>query len=246
MTNGQRWASTVTRRTSATALAVLTSFTVATVAPAARADEVEPTPKGIVGGALLGAEVVTIGEALVGVRSELPYWIGAVVGAGGGGVGGYFIEKSSDDGRIPVYMLAGGLALALPAIVLTLNAVRYRPSEEAVENRAPTNALPADPGQTGGSPVLPTTPAPTPGSDTTGPATAPPQTPTTQPPPGPGSSYRAPRRAPAFSLVHVQESEIRVGVPLPEVRPVYSGIERRLNGGKQETEVRLPLVSVSF
>ena len=105
----------------AVALAALLGV-VAVSAPAreARADEVSPDGKGIVGGALLGAEVVTITEALAGVKPGWAYVVGAIVGAGGGGVAGHFIENGSTDGKVPMYMLAGGLALIIPAVVLTL------------------------------------------------------------------------------------------------------------------------------
>src|SRR3974377_757545 len=46
------------------------------------ADEVSPTAKGTVGGGLLGAEVVTITEALAGVKPGWAYAGGAVVGGG--------------------------------------------------------------------------------------------------------------------------------------------------------------------
>src|SRR3974390_480039 len=67
----------------------------------ARADDVSPTGKGIAGGVLLGAEVVTITESLVGVRAGWAYGVGALVGAAGGGVGGYFVEKGSSGGKAP-------------------------------------------------------------------------------------------------------------------------------------------------
>jgi hypothetical protein len=73
---------------------------------------------------LLGAEVVTIIESIAGVRPGWAYAVGAIVGAGGGGVGGYFVEQGSTDGKVPMYMLAGGLALIIPSVVLTLNATR--------------------------------------------------------------------------------------------------------------------------
>src|SRR2546421_6986453 len=134
-------------------LATAVLFGAATVAAPlrdARADNVSPTGKGITGGALLGAEVVTIVESLVGVRAGWAYGVGALVGAGGGGVGGYFVEKGSTDGKAPTYMLAGGLALIIPAVVLVLNATRYVPAEGAVEDNAPT-APAAEPGVPGGS-----------------------------------------------------------------------------------------------
>ncbi|MDP9152428.1 MAG: hypothetical protein M3O36_21085, partial [Myxococcota bacterium] len=103
----------------------------------ARADNVSPTGKGITGGALLGAEVVTITESLVGVRRGWAYAVGAVVGAAGGGVGGYFVEHGNTDGKAPTYMLAGGLALVIPAVVLVLNATRYVPDEKSTEDNSP-------------------------------------------------------------------------------------------------------------
>ncbi|MEI7893915.1 MAG: hypothetical protein WCI05_12550 [Myxococcales bacterium] len=125
--------------------AVMLLFQVPLLPGVAQAQEVSPKGKGIAGGALLGAEVVTMVESFIGIRKGWLYVVGAVVGAGGGGVGGYFVEQASSDGRAPVYMLAGGLALVIPALVLTLNATRYMPDEMATEDRAPTNAPPADP-----------------------------------------------------------------------------------------------------
>lgn len=105
----------------------------------ARAEEVSPKGKGIAGGAMLGMEVAVMIEAIAGVRPWWAYLIGAAVGGGGGGVGGYFLEKQSTDGKAPTYLLAGGLALFIPALVLTINATRYMPEDGAVEDKAPTN-----------------------------------------------------------------------------------------------------------
>src|SRR6185437_1526517 len=88
-------------------------------------------------------------------ESGWAYVIGGGLGAAGGGIGGYFIEQGSSDGKLPVYLLAGGLALIIPTLVLTLNATRYHPAENATEDRAPTNAPAADPGKIGGSVVSP-------------------------------------------------------------------------------------------
>lgn len=220
-------------RARALAVAALLGATALMASTEARADDVSPTGKGIVGGALLGAEVVTITESIIGVRSTWAYLGGGVLGAAGGGVGGYFIEQGSSDGRAPVYLLAGGLALAIPAIVLTLNATRYMPSEGATEDRAPTNVPAADPGKAGGSTVVP--------------ASGPPAT-TPAPPPGPPP---VPPPAPAgggapLSLLDVGASTLRVGVPIPEVREVFSAAERRQIGMAQVTELRLPVLKVTF
>src|SRR5262245_3689108 len=149
------------------ALAALAAGAVLALPSSAHAEPVSPTAKGIVGGAFLGGELVVFGEALLGVRSTAAYIIGAGVGAAGGGVGGYFVEQSVDDGRIPAYMLAGGLALLVPAIVVALDATRYMPAEGAREDK-PVNLPPSDPGKPGGSSVVGAEP---PASQTPAPST---------------------------------------------------------------------------
>jgi hypothetical protein len=213
--------------------AVLTALAgaIALFAPGrdARADTVAPSPKGIVGGALLGADIVTIGESLVGVRAGWAYAVGALVGAGGGGAAGFAIEQGSTDGKVPMYMLAGGLALVIPAIVLTLDATRYMPEEGAVEDRVPTGPV-AEPG--------------TPASSVVGPAAAPGAT------PAPSAPAAAPAPPPATpppqSLLDIHRGALRMGVPVPDVLPVFSLAQQRQYGMQAQTELRLPLLHVTF
>lgn len=193
----------------------------------ARADDVSPTGKGIVGGGLLGAEVVTMVEAIAGARPGWAYAVGAIVGAGGGAVGGYFVEQNSPDGKAPMYMLAGGLALIIPAVVLTLNATRYMPEEGTSEDAAPTGPA-AEPGVPGGGVggLAPASAAP------------PPQAPA-------GPITPAPAAAPQ-SMLDFSPAALRIGVPAPEVRPVFTMAEQRQYGMQAGTEVRLPVVRVAF
>jgi hypothetical protein len=196
----------------------------------ARADEVSPTGKGITGGALLGAEVVTITESLIGVRSGWAYVIGAVLGAGAGGVGGYFVEQGSSDGKAPIYMLAGGLALVIPAVVLSLDATRFRPEEGATEDKPPPGPS-ADPGVPGGTVVAPPTGAPAP--------PAPAATPT--PPPA------AAPTPPPQSLFDVHQGSFRLGLPLPAIVPMFSAAETRTYGlTRNDAEVKMPVLHVAF
>ncbi|HEX4446979.1 MAG TPA: hypothetical protein VH044_09590 [Polyangiaceae bacterium] len=205
----------------------------------ARADEgtVSPDGKGIVGGALLGGEVVTIVEALAGSRKPWAYIVGAVLGAAAGGVGGHFVENGSDDGRAPMYMLAGGIALIIPAVVLSLNATRFQPDEAATEDAAPTGPA-AEPGVVGGSVVnAPNVPAPPP--------------PTTPPPalPPPNASPPTPEQPPTpppQSLFDIHRGSFRLGVPVPNVRPVFSTTEQRQYGLHAETELRMPMLHMTF
>ena len=215
-----------------------------TYAPSAHADEVSPTGKGIVGGALLGGEVVVITMSLVGVKNQWAYLGGGLGGAAAGGVGGYFVEKASSDGRAPIYMLAGGLALIIPGVVLTLNATSYQGNENATEDKAPTNVAPADPGQAGGSAVGPatgTTPAPAPSPTPPAPAPAPGG--------GAGGAPKAPTQAP-MSMIDVQRSlettQLRLGMPVPVVKNAFSTQERVKYGANQVSEVHVGVLNVTF
>lgn len=238
----------------ATVLAALAAGAILAVPGSAQAEEVTPTAKGIVGGAFLGGELVVFGEALFGVRSTAAYIIGAGAGAAAGGVGGYFVEQAVDDGRIPAYMLAGGLALMIPAIVVALDATRYMPTEGAREDK-PVIAPPSDPGKPGGSSVVgaePSTPpavTPGPGSATT-PSTetpAPAPAPAPAPPPGGGGGGTQAPRAPQASLFNLRNGDFSMGVPVPEVRPVVGSVERaRLGVDNRGSELRFPVVRVTF
>lgn len=130
-------------------LVAATVAAAALLAPAeARAEgPVSGDGKGIVGGALLGGEVVTITMGAIGVEKGWPYFVFGGLGAVGGGVGGFFIEDNVSDAEVPVYMLAGGMALLIPSVVIALNATSYQ-SPEADE--APAEPA-APPGTVGGS-----------------------------------------------------------------------------------------------
>lgn len=205
----------------------------------AHAEEVAPDGKGIVGGALLGGEVVIFIEAIAGVRSGTAYLLGAGAGAVAGGVGGYFVEQAVSDGRVPAYMLAGGLALIIPALVVTLDQTRYLPSEGAREDRPVTNLPPSDPGKPGGGAVIGAEPKPA------APAAPAPAT----PPAGGGGAggTPSPARGPV-SLINFQgTSSLRVGVPVPEVRPVFSANQKKAFGVESTgSEIRFPVMNVTF
>jgi hypothetical protein len=213
-----------------------TVFTLGALTPSvARADEtsVSPTGKGIIGGALLGAEVGTIVESIAGVHNPWIYVITDVVLGAGGAVGGWEVEQHSSDGRAPVFLLAGGLGLIIPAVVLTLNGTKYQEAENATEDHAPTNGPVANPGTPGGSIVSPSPAAPAPSS---------------APPPAPGPAPASPPSGttPHLSLFDVNGQGFHLGVPVPEVRPLFSASELRQYGLTQQTEVRMPLVKIAF
>jgi hypothetical protein len=251
------------RNLRALALAALAAGTVSLGSPRlAHAEEVSPDGKGIVGGALLGGEIVVFIEALAGVRSGTAYLLGAGGGAVAGGLGGYAIEQAVDDGRVPAYMLAGGLALVIPALVVTLDQTRYLPAEGAREDR-PTNLPASDPGKPGGSAVIgaeppqpvPGTPPPsgtpnaTPPSGVT-PTPAPAPTPTPAPGGGSGGGGNPSKTNSANgpqSLFNVRGGSFKVGLPVPEVRPVFTASQKKALGVEGAgSELRFPVVGLTF
>jgi len=257
-------------RIRAFALAALAAGTVLVGAPSpARADDVPPTGKGVVGGAFLGAEVVVFVEAIAGVRSGTAYLVGAGAGAVAGGVGGYFVEQAVSDGRVPAYMLAGGLALIIPALVVTLDQTRYLPTEGAREDRPVNNLPPSDPGKPGGSSVVgaetaPSTPAATPPTGVTpSPASPTPSTPAPTPPAGGGtggtpsqvrsqaSSSSSPQGGSLINLgvdtADLRAASFKVGVPVPEVHPVFSAAQKKQFAVESAAnEVRFPVMRLTF
>jgi hypothetical protein len=206
-------------------------------------DEASPTGKGIVGGALLGSELVMVSEAAFGVRPGWAYVVGGLAGGVGGGVGGYFVEKG-DDARAPMLMLAGGLAFAIPTVVAVLSATNYEPPSNYVQDQAPADEPIAEP------------PAPT---DANPPAVAPvaPPPPVTPPPAdaapaGPtGRRHVDARRRlslhlPPPALFGLNDARLALGVPNIEVRHAYTRTERLLFNAPDVAEVRIPVLDVRF
>lgn len=186
--------------------------------------------KGIVGGALLGAEVVDLTLGIIGINRGWPYLVFGAVGAVGGGVGGFFVEQETrDNPEGALYMLAGGMALVIPTVIVSLNATMYKPAE----GTSTTTFEPAD-----------NQPAQSPSQI---------QAPTPTPLPAPTQSLRPRLKRPAekrehmsFSLIDVHRGSLALSVPAVQVRPLYSQREVWTYGVEQGTEVRVPLFYASF
>jgi hypothetical protein len=135
---------------------------------------VRPDGKGIIGLGLIGAELGLIIPAIAGIRDEWwPYLVFPLIGAVGGGIGGYFVEQATQpfDAEVDVALMAIGMVLIVPTIVGTLALTAYQPpteasdsdedyepedistSEDSVEathdESAPTDAAPAESGSGG-------------------------------------------------------------------------------------------------
>lgn len=117
-----------TRRGLCSFLAPLTLAITFLQTPASAVGEPEVTPgaKGAVGTALLGAELVLVVEAAIGVKPWWGYAIGGGLGAVGGAVGGVFIDKAGNP-QVSSGLLVGGMLLAVPTTIAVLNATRYKP-----------------------------------------------------------------------------------------------------------------------
>ena len=194
---------------------------------AARADgPVTATGKGTVGGALLGGEVVCITMGAIGVERGWPYFVFGGLGAVGGGIGGFFVEKSSAP-EPSLYMLAGGMALVIPTLVISLNATAYKPPETDQVDKEPAN----------NKPILD---APAPGTPATAPIT--------------GHSGQKPARTAAhpvmphipLSVLDLYKGHVAAGIPAFELRPLYSSAELWKYGVSQGSEVRFPLFQAMF
>jgi hypothetical protein len=205
-------------------------------------EAVSATGKGIVGGALLGGEIVMITMAAIGVEKGWPYFVFGGLGAVGGGIGGFFIEDATgaDTPEISLYMLAGGMALVIPTLVATLNATAYRPPES--DTKEPTNQPAAEPPAPAGKAsvtvsskaLIPVAPKPTARAWRTAPLAA------VFAPVAPVVPHIP------LSLVDVYDKKLALGMPAVELRPVYSRREVAIYGVEQREEVRVPVFKAQF
>jgi hypothetical protein len=186
-----------------------------------------PTGKGITGGALLGAEAVMLVEAAIDVQPAWAYIVGGVAGAAGGGVGGYFIEKGGEP-QPSMFLLAGGLALAIPTTVAVLSATAYKPPP-AVQDNGPTDE----------------------------PVAEPPQQEAPAPPPTQGrlqmpkareraALQRLALQRPPALLGLKQDGYLTLSVPTIELRDRYTPAERFEFGLPQRTELHVAVLDVTF
>lgn len=186
------------------------------------AQEASPTGKGVIGGTLLGAEIVLALQAAFDVQSTWAYIGGGLAGGVAGGVGGYFIEQESS-ARVPMLMLAGGMAFAIPTTVAVLSATAYEPPASYIQDQPPSDEPVADPPrpigpppQSGGAPAQRRT-----ASD-------------------------APRRTQPPALLDLEPSRVTLSVPSFSLHDVFTREEVATLGVRQATEIRVPVLNVLF
>ena len=108
----------------------------------ARADS-KNMAKGITGGVLVGAELVLITEAALGLEPAWLYVVGGVAGAGGGAVAGYYIGGSVSP-KPSSFLLAGGIALIIPAVIGVISATHFQPPDTYKQELSPDDDAPLD------------------------------------------------------------------------------------------------------
>lgn len=231
-----------------TSLLALAAATLTPLAAHATGEaEVSSTGKGIVGGALMGAELVMVSEAAFGVRPAWAYVVGGVAGGAAGGVGGYFVDQQ-DSPRASMLMLAGGLVFAIPTVVAVLSATAYEPPQSYLQDQPPVDEPVAEP-------PAPTDAAPPPAvapPPSESPVVAPPpaDAPAAAPPPTTRRHLRSERRLslqlPPPALFGVKDSRLALGIPNVELLKAYTRTERLVFGAPDATEVRIPVLSVAF
>ncbi len=117
--------------------AVLTSASTAlgqgaAPAPTVTDTRVDAKGVGISGGIIAGAEVVLAIESIAKVKPVWAWIVFPVLGAGGGGVGGYFLEKKSPEGAVALLVVS--MAAIIPTAIGIAASRRYHPETEgAVE-----------------------------------------------------------------------------------------------------------------
>lgn len=94
-------------------------------------NEIDSSVKGMVGLGLIGAELGFVLPAVAGLHETWAFIVFPIVGAAGGAVGGYFIfDSGGGSPELSVAMLTAGMALIIPATVITLSATSYDPEDE--------------------------------------------------------------------------------------------------------------------
>jgi len=131
---------------SVSAFTILATLTCAGHASATGVEKASEKGKGIVGGALLGAEAVILTEAAIGVKPRWAYLVGGGAGAIAGGVGGYFMEQNFS-AKTNMFLLSAGMVLAIPTAIAMLAATQYEPPANYVQDQAPSDEPVADPPQ---------------------------------------------------------------------------------------------------
>jgi hypothetical protein len=183
--------------------------------------QVESTVKGTIGLGMVGAELGFVLPAAFGMEAWWGYVLFPVIGAAAGAVGGYFAFDSPQIVEGSVASLVAGMALMIPALVLTLVLTAYDPSDEGIVE-----------GEDEGQGVEEIDGEVDEGADFDVDAES--------------TDVGARLDRAGSGLVRVASGAVGLGVPGLAVLPTASPSEIALYGATEDTEVRLSLVSGTF
>jgi hypothetical protein len=185
--------------------------------------------KGAVGLGLLAMELTVNIEAAAGVKKAWVLAVTGLVAAGAGAAGGYFAETkpSPDTGaQVGVGLLAGGMAMLVPTMIIATALTKYRGRKEAApEVEVVTESAPAAEAEAGAE--VEEAPAET-------------ETPEEAP-----AEEESPEE-PATALLNVSKKRVSLAVPPVIMAPVFSEDEIGVLTDEQETEYRINLINLVF
>ncbi len=90
-------------------------------------DQLEARYVGLSGGIVLGAEIVIAAQGLAGVNKLWPYLVFPVLGGAAGGIGGYYLEKTSPGGAVG--LMVAGIVLIIPTAIAAASAFTFNPKK---------------------------------------------------------------------------------------------------------------------
>ncbi len=102
-------------------------------------EQVESDYKGTVGLGIIGAELGLVIPTALGLQETWSLIAFPIAGAAGGAAAGYyFLDRGVGHPELSVAVLASGMALVIPALILTLSATSHR-AEERNAGRPPSS-----------------------------------------------------------------------------------------------------------
>jgi hypothetical protein len=116
--------------TAAAALAAPAPAAAQRIDPTFEGSEISSTPKGTIGMGLIGAELGLVVPALAGLKGWYWYVLFPAVGGVGGALAGWYVIDKPGREKAAVAMLATGMALLLPALLVTAWKTSYDPGED--------------------------------------------------------------------------------------------------------------------
>ncbi|MBW2463566.1 MAG: hypothetical protein JRH11_18085 [Deltaproteobacteria bacterium] len=197
------------------------SFT-ATAAAQTTPTQVESVPKGAIGLGLVGAELGLVLPAAFGLAETWSMIVFPIVGGAAGAIGGYFAFDEPNSAEGGVAMLALGMALVVPAVVLTLVFTSYDGDDDVAPEEDNDGNFDEEFGGGGDAEASARRDSAQEVQDA------------------------RERIAAGAGLVHVGSRSLSLGVPGVSVRPSVTAEEMQRYGGEQNAEVHLPVVSGSF